>query len=318
MTNELVIKTTSKIIKNNIDEFSKWLKAEIKAIPTELKNEDDFGHAANDLKELDASEKALKAAKDSILNGGGLAKLTTQIDKLMELARTKRLNLEKQVKTRKDEIKDELVSEFLEKLLELKIKYPFIKYFENRTTVDFKALVADALKNKRTIESMKKSLILRVDEISMEWKSSNDLFEMKETAILAAIKGNESMFSIDQLMTRDDWKTDVEARLSEIERRKQQDAQDAADKIRLQAAKLADSGGSGTKDDESPTQGGLKPSGVIVDENIPRTFDSPVQDVKLRFEVRVDCGSDVEGAKQTAALIHQVIKTGYHVTLHKV
>ncbi len=108
--NELQISLTGKITDTNFAEWKEDLLKQIRSSKRELTTDDDFALAETDVKTLKAGEKSLKAAKQSALEQAAeINKLFDAIDEVSEEARQARLTLERQIKSRKEEIRDEIV-----------------------------------------------------------------------------------------------------------------------------------------------------------------------------------------------------------------
>jgi hypothetical protein len=143
----LTVEARGEIITNNLPEFRELVREALGKINRDLKSDEDFGQAEVDV-------KALKAAEDAVRDAAVQAfdeRLKTMVAELTETAeeiRTPRLELEKLIAKRKDEVKSEIVEAAL-------------------ATFDIDASLArriylkglqDELKGKRTLESMQKAV----------------------------------------------------------------------------------------------------------------------------------------------------------------
>lgn len=109
---KLSIVLSGVIEKSNFDEWKTELIEQIRSVNTELKTDDDFAAATKHVKQFKAAEKTLKEAKRSALEQAKeISKLFEAIDTVSEEARQARLKLDKQIKKRKKEIKNEFVAE---------------------------------------------------------------------------------------------------------------------------------------------------------------------------------------------------------------
>lgn len=109
---KLSIVISGVIEKSNFDEWKTELIEKIRSVNTELKTDDDFVAAGKHVKLFKAAEKNLKEAKKSALEQAAeINKLFEAIDTVSEEARQARLKLDKQIKTRKKEIKAEYVTQ---------------------------------------------------------------------------------------------------------------------------------------------------------------------------------------------------------------
>lgn len=107
---QLIIKLTGEIQSSNFNEWKKDLIAQIKSIKTELTTDNDFAVATQHVKLFKSAEKSLKEAKQSAIEqAADIQKLFAAIDEVSEEARQTRLKLDRQIKVRKLEIKEELI-----------------------------------------------------------------------------------------------------------------------------------------------------------------------------------------------------------------
>lgn len=114
---ELSIVLSGVIEKSNFDEWKKELIEQIRSVKTELKTDDDFAAATKHVKQFKAAENNLKKAKQSALEQAAeINALFEAIDTVSEEARQARLTLDRQIKKRKEEIKEEFVAEGVAKV----------------------------------------------------------------------------------------------------------------------------------------------------------------------------------------------------------
>ena len=114
MDKELIIDIKGEIINSNFDAFCTQLKAVIKGISYKLVTDTDFELANDNAKNLKEAEQSLKAAKDRALEqADDIKKLFTAIDGISDEARTVRLDLERQIKARKEKRKKEIIEDAL-------------------------------------------------------------------------------------------------------------------------------------------------------------------------------------------------------------
>ena len=155
---DLIIKLKGEITDTNFDEWKNDLLARLKNVNTELASDDDFANAESDVKIIKAGEVALKNAKASALEQADeIQKLFAAIDEVSSEAREARLALERQIKKRKAEIKDEIVESGLDAVK---------AYIEEQSTelqsvknswLDRSAF-EEEIKGKRTTTSMQKAV----------------------------------------------------------------------------------------------------------------------------------------------------------------
>jgi hypothetical protein len=115
--NQLFIKLTGTVNSSNFDIWKKQLITQIQAVNVELITDDDFVIASKQARSFKAAEKSLKEAKQSAINQAEeIQQLFTAIDEITEEARQARLSLERQIKTRKLEIKQQYIQSGIEEI----------------------------------------------------------------------------------------------------------------------------------------------------------------------------------------------------------
>jgi hypothetical protein len=108
--NQLAITVRGEVLSSNFDEWKLELIAEIQAVNTELTTEAQFAHAQTDVKRFKVAEQALKKAKESAIDqASDIQRLFAAIDEVSEAVRQVRLSLERQIRRRKLEIKEEFI-----------------------------------------------------------------------------------------------------------------------------------------------------------------------------------------------------------------
>ena len=128
---ELTIRLTGTIQDSNFNEWKRDLIAQIQATAKELKSDEDFVAATQQVKWFKAAEKSLAQAKQSAIEQATeIQQLFGAIDEISAEARDARLSLERQIKQRKAEIKAEIIRSGIE----------FVWQLISRQSPDFQAL----------------------------------------------------------------------------------------------------------------------------------------------------------------------------------
>lgn len=145
----LAIVVKAEVLSNNLAPFREYIRGMLAEINRDLSTDEDFGQAEADTKGLKAAEDALKAAKDKALaDAEALHAVLTDLDATGEEIRAVRLDLEKKIATEKERRKGELVAEAMERLdCAPRLRQPV-----------YGRSVAEAIKGKRTLDSMRKAL----------------------------------------------------------------------------------------------------------------------------------------------------------------
>jgi len=149
----LTIETRGEVIASNVDEFRDLVRGALANINRELKTDEEFGQAELDVKALKGAEDAVKAAKEKALaDAEQLNALFRALDETGEEIRAPRLELEKLIAKRKEEVKNELITDALGRLdCALRLR-----------AGTFGRSLQEAIKGKRTLDSMRKALEVTV------------------------------------------------------------------------------------------------------------------------------------------------------------
>ncbi|MBK6582088.1 MAG: hypothetical protein IPG20_04220 [Gammaproteobacteria bacterium] len=108
--NDLVIKLTGEVLSSNFEQWKDALVAQIRSTRTELSTDNDFVEAGRRVKLFKTAEATLQAAKESALRqAADIQRLFAAIDEVSKEARQARLALERQIRTRKQQIRDGLI-----------------------------------------------------------------------------------------------------------------------------------------------------------------------------------------------------------------
>lgn len=112
---QLIIKLRGEIQSSNFDEWKNDLVTRIQSVNTVLTTDDDFLGAIDHVKSFKTAEKSLKDAKQSAIDqASDIQKLFAAIDEISGEARQARLSLERQIRARKAEIKEECIQSGIE------------------------------------------------------------------------------------------------------------------------------------------------------------------------------------------------------------
>ncbi len=150
----LVVQIDGGVKSSNIATYQQAAMAYIDAINTDLSTDDDFAQAEVNVKFCKSAESELDTVKKAAMaQAADIDELFRTIDHLKESLRSKRLTLEKLVKARKQQIKQEIVSEAQSALREhITVCEATLGGWKLPTvSADF----AGAIKNKRTLASLR-------------------------------------------------------------------------------------------------------------------------------------------------------------------
>lgn len=111
MNTEIIMRISSQIVASNIDDVAASVRAEIAKVNTDLKTDEDFAIAEQQVKDFKAAEDAFKAALDAALSeAADVKKLMNTTSEIIDLLAKTRLALDKQVKAQKAKVKEEITS----------------------------------------------------------------------------------------------------------------------------------------------------------------------------------------------------------------
>lgn len=135
--NKLVINLTGKILSSNFETWKSNLLSKIKSIDVKLTTDDDFFNAGRFVKYLKKAELSLKEAKQSAINQAEeIQKLFSAIDEISQTSRQTRLSLERQIKTRKLEIKNQFIESGINSVKMFINEHSELKYIDTSFYTD--------------------------------------------------------------------------------------------------------------------------------------------------------------------------------------
>jgi len=150
----LVVQTEGKVVSSNLAAYKGAAERFLAGIKTELVDDQDFADAENNVKFCGEAEGKLELAKAAALaQTATIDEVMRTVDHIKAQFRTKRLELEKLVKTRKEQIKETILNEgrheFTSHVAALEAEITPLRLQQQQP--DF----AGAMKNKRTLASLR-------------------------------------------------------------------------------------------------------------------------------------------------------------------
>jgi|AntDeeMetagen192_2_1112575.scaffolds.fasta_scaffold03744_3 putative phage-type endonuclease len=246
----LRIELSGAVAESNLEEFRDHAIAVFDGINTDLQTDEDFASAEETVKWCAGVENKLSAAKDHALSQtADIDYLFRTIDEISEQARKKRLELDKLVKSMKEQRKEEILRTAerdydahigeIEKDLERGCIWP----------IRFPApspMISQAMKGKRTIATLRDAAETAVanakieaDRIAREIRASIEVLK-------AEAEGYESLFPDGgQLVTTksaDDLRNLAKARIAEHQEQERQRSEREAEQKRIRNERKAESG----------------------------------------------------------------------------
>jgi hypothetical protein len=158
--NNLTIKLSGEIQNTNFHDWKNELIDQIQSTNMELASDIDFSSAEQNVKDFKDAEKTLKKAKENAINQAqDIQDLFNAIDEVTDLARQTRLTLERQIKIRKIEVKEEIVlNAIAEMKLFIEIQSDDFKTSDISRFID-KTLFLSKIKGTRGTSGAKDALI---------------------------------------------------------------------------------------------------------------------------------------------------------------
>lgn len=147
---ELSIVVCGEVISSNAAEFMAKIREGLAAINRDPKTDEEFAQAKADVGNLDAAEKSIAAAKAKALEDAGeLHALFSTLDDGKEEIRQARLELEKMLKAKTEEVKTKALDEVMEE---------FSKAGFPHAADANRSFVRSMMSGKRTLVSMRESM----------------------------------------------------------------------------------------------------------------------------------------------------------------
>ncbi|OOH91884.1 hypothetical protein BMT54_01890 [Pasteurellaceae bacterium 15-036681] len=119
---ELILTTESKVLSTNLQTFEQQANQYLATLTSTFETDDDFAKAKEEVKELKEIETKIREAIKNTANGE-IAELVATAESIAERFRTERLNREKLVKTKEEEIKQGIISQAFERIMAVRMAY---------------------------------------------------------------------------------------------------------------------------------------------------------------------------------------------------
>ena len=151
---QLVLRITGSVQQSNLKEFESAAMSVIAGIKTELKTDDDFAEAENNIKSCKLIEiRVGQARNDALQSTKEIADLVDAVERIERKFRDTRLTLERQVKTEKEKRKSEIITEAVRKIEADAFASPAKHGF----SINFQA-INEAMKGKKSIAKMREAV----------------------------------------------------------------------------------------------------------------------------------------------------------------
>ena len=236
MNTEIILRISSQIVASNIDDVAASVRAEIAKVNTDLKTDEDFAIAEQQVKDLKAAEDAFKAALDAALaEAADVKKLMDTTSEVIDLLAKTRLALDKQVKAQKAKVKEEIIGTARDGIhralagCDARLQPAMRKVLR---IDDLDGVLAEATKGKKSLAGLEKA----TNEVLANWTALIGKTEAYMKARYAQIPADRlHLFAdLDDLLALDSGFEDAIAARSAAE-----DERQAAEKSRLEAEAAA-------------------------------------------------------------------------------
>ena len=189
----LRIEVTGIVTASNISEFKAAAMAVFQGIKTDLQTDEDFADAEKTAKYCGEVEKKLAAAKEHALSQtASIDELFKAIDAIANEARRVRLDLEKQVKAQKENLRAAIINEGKAKLAE------HIAALNNRISKPYMPAInadfAGAMKGKKTIKSLRDAVEHELTRAKLEANEIADRIQINMNSLVSLASEHKSLF----------------------------------------------------------------------------------------------------------------------------
>lgn len=268
----LFIDLTGEVKGSNLSQYKDALLNKIAAINEDLKTDQDFANAEKMTKFLGEKETEIETVKrQALAQTHSIDELFRTVDHLKEEMRTKRLSLEKLVKKKKQQIRDNLAiagkKEFEQFIADLNtslngVAMPFI-------ALDF----GGAMKNKRTVTSLQNAVD---DELARAKVEATEIFDtiQNNLEIINAAENPALFPDLQQLVLKDPelTKLTVEKRVAEHQAAIDEAARKAEEEAKKKAVTETKSEPAPTEENSSAFTGNAR---TAINSNVEETSKRP-------------------------------------------
>jgi hypothetical protein len=169
MSNKLIISLSGQVTRSNFSEWKDNLLDQLSLTNVELSTDNDFSEAKLTVKSFKGAEKSLKQAKINAINQiSDIQELFDAIDEVVERTRQTRLTLERQIKTRTIEIKEQIVQSGVDEIVNyIKDQESLVQAVDLRKYTD-KSIFQSAIKGKLGSKGAKLAIYNVCEKIKLE------------------------------------------------------------------------------------------------------------------------------------------------------
>ena len=223
---------------SNLDLFAQRLTDFVAGLNMDPDDDQGFADAEKAVKVLERAQEALQAAENQALaQVASVDQLVRTIAALRDTARSTRLKLEKVVKTQKEAVRARIVQQGKDAIaahikgLNLRLGGPYMPAL----SFDFAA----AVKNKRTIASLREAVNATLTEAKLEANQIADMIQVNLNALSALEEKYQHLFADRVELVRkapDDFTARVQLRITEFDQREAKRIEAERERIRAEEA----------------------------------------------------------------------------------
>lgn len=247
---ELILTTENKVVSTNLKTFEEQANQYLANLTQTFETDDDFARAKDETKELKVIEDKIRDAIKQTHNGE-IAKLIATAEQIAERFRQERLSREKLVKTKEEEIKQNIISQAFDRIITLRSSYESsvsLAIDRNISKQTIKKRLEDAIKRRSTLATLTKAVNAEETALTAEIGTEAARISARRKLIpihyeylfkdwLVLIAGDEELEPIIQQRIADE-----EKREAELKAKAEQEAlaKAEAEKVKAEAKAVAD------------------------------------------------------------------------------
>jgi predicted phage-related endonuclease len=319
----LHIELTGLVTASNLAEFRDTAIAVFRGISTDLHTDQDFANADKTVKWCGDIEDRLKAAKDHALSQTqSIDELFRAIDSISAEARSKRLELEKLVKARKEAVRGEIAYAGRDAIT---AHYATINATLGEHALTVPATIGSdlnaAIKGKRTIASIHDAVDTTVAAAKIAASQKADQVRACIATLAEHAKGHESLFAdrvqLCSSKSPEDLRNLIAARVSDYQAREAARIEADRERIRkeevskLEAEHAAEELANAKKSEGAE----LSPEAQKLNESEgTQRFTNNHRGITTRQPVVAPASKEVDSARPTASQLVSTIAATYYVT----
>lgn len=238
----LHIELTGMVTESNLAEFRDRAIQVFQGISTDLQTDQDFANAEQTVKWCKDIEDRLKGAKDHALSQtASIDELFRAIDAISAEARTKRLQLDKLVSRRKDEIRAEIVQRGVDQVgAHYRTINATLGEFALQVPATVRSDLAQAIKGRKTVASLNDAIDAAVADMKIDASQTAERVRANIAVMCEAAADHEQLFADRRMLVAskspEDLRNLIAARIAEHRQREEARLEQERERIRREEA----------------------------------------------------------------------------------